>query len=149
MEGMFKLRVASAKEFRSALEAIGTLIDEGTFVIDQEGLKLRAMDPSRIAMVDFMWGRSVFDEYEAPEEGLKLCVSIDEVRKLLKKARKGESLELSLDPSTGRLRITMRGRYTKSFTVPRLETAGEEVPGELKIPFDAKITLDADEFKRP
>ena len=145
---MFKLRVASAKEFKNALDAIGTLIDEGTFLIDPEGLKLRAMDPSRIAMVDFMWGRSVFDEYEAPEEGIKLCVSVDELKKLLKKARKDESLELSLDTSTGRLKVIMRGRYVKSFTIPRLEVAGEEVPGELKIPFDAKITLDAGELKK-
>ena len=145
---MFKLKMASAKEFKNVLAAIGTLIDEGTFVIDQEGMKLRAMDPSRIAMVDFMWGRSVFDEFEAPEEGLKLCVNVDEVQKLLKKVTKGESIELSLDQATGRLRLTVRGRYVKSFTVPRLETAGEEVPGELKIPFDVRITLDADELKR-
>jgi len=143
---VFKLKMASAKEFRNALAAIGTLIDEGTFVIDGEGLKLRAMDPSRIAMVDFMWGRSVFDEYEAPEEGVKLCVNIDEFQKLLKKATKGESIELSLDQATGRVKLTIRGKYTRSFTVPRLETVGEEVPGELKIPFDVRITLDADEL---
>jgi len=145
---VFKLKMASAKEFRNALAAIGTLIDEGTFVIDGEGLKLRAMDPSRIAMVDFMWGRSVFDEYEAPEEGVKLCVNIDEFQKLLKKATKGESIELSLDQATGRVKLTIRGKYTRSFTVPRLETVGEEVPGELKIPFDVRITLDADELKK-
>jgi len=145
---MFKLKMASAKEFKNAMNAIATLIDEGTFLIDAEGLKLRAMDPSRIAMVDFMWGRSVFDEYEAPEEGTKLCLNIDELLKLLKKAKKDESIELSLDEATGRLRVTLRGRYTKSFTIPRLETAGEEMPGELKIPFDVRITLDADELKR-
>jgi len=145
---MFKLKMASAKEFKNALAAIGTLIDEGTFVIDPEGLKLRAMDPSRIAMVDFMWGRSVFDEFEAPEEGTKVCVNIDELQKLLKKATKGESVELSLDEATGRLKVVMRGKYVKSFTIPRLEAVGEEVPGELKIPFDVKITLDADELKR-
>ena len=145
---MFRLKMASAKEFRNVLAAIGTLIDEGTFLIDAEGVKLRAMDPSRIAMVDFMWGRSVFDEFEAPEEGTKICVNVDELEKLLKKATKGESVELSLDPSTGRLKLVIRGRYVKSFTVPRLEVPEEEVPGELKIPFDVRITLDSDELKR-
>jgi len=148
VNGVFRLKMASAKEFRNALNAIATLIDEGTFLIDPEGLKLRAMDPSRIAMVDFMWGRSVFDEFEAPEEGTKLCLNIGELLKLLKKAGKDESIELGLDEATGRLRVILRGRYTKSFTIPRLETAGEEAPGELKIPFDAKVTLDATELRR-
>jgi len=145
---VFKLKMASAREFKNALAAIGTLIDEGAFLIDPEGLKLRAMDPSRIAMVDFMWGRSVFDEYEAPEEGIKVCVNIDEVQKLLKKAAKNESIELALDEASGRLKLVIRGKYTRSFTIPRLEAMGEEVPGELKIPFDVRITLDADELRR-
>jgi len=145
---VFRLKMASAKEFRNALNAIATLIDEGAFLIDPEGLKLRAMDPSRIAMVDFMWGRSVFDEFEAPEEGEKLCINIGELLKLLRKAGKNESIELGLDEATGRLRVVMRGRYTKSFTLPRLEVMGEEAPGELKIPFDAKVTLDATELRR-
>ncbi|RLI07999.1 DNA polymerase sliding clamp [Candidatus Bathyarchaeota archaeon] len=144
----FRLKVASAREFKNALNAIATLVDEGVFVIDPEGLKLRAMDPSKTAMVDFMWGRSVFDEYEAPEEGVKLCVNIDELLKLLRKAAKGESLELGLDEATGRVKMALRGRYVKRFTIPRLETVWEEVPGELKIPFNAKIAFVSDEFKR-
>ncbi len=52
---MFKLKVSDAKLLRDMATAISILVDEATFKIDAEGLKLRAMDPSRVAMIDFEW----------------------------------------------------------------------------------------------
>jgi DNA polymerase III sliding clamp (beta) subunit (PCNA family) len=46
---MFKLKVSDAKLLRDMATAISILVDEATFKIDAEGLKLRAMDPSRVA----------------------------------------------------------------------------------------------------
>jgi DNA polymerase III sliding clamp (beta) subunit (PCNA family) len=39
--------------------AISILVDEATFKIDPDGLKLRAMDPSRVAMIDFEWPKTI------------------------------------------------------------------------------------------
>ena len=69
---MFRLKVADAKLLRDMVTAISTLIDEATFNITTEGIKLRAMDPSRVAMVDFAWPKTVFDEY-ACSEAMKMC----------------------------------------------------------------------------
>ena len=50
---MFELSLDSAKTFKDCIDAIATLIDEGHFEIGADGMKLRAMDPSQVAMVDF------------------------------------------------------------------------------------------------
>jgi proliferating cell nuclear antigen len=50
---MFKLKVADSKLLRDMATAISILVDEATFKIEPDGLKLRAMDPSRVAMIDF------------------------------------------------------------------------------------------------
>ena len=55
---MFKLKVSDAKLLRDMATAISILVDEATFKIDPEGLKLRAMDPSRVAMIDFEWPKT-------------------------------------------------------------------------------------------
>jgi len=133
---MFKLKVSDAKLLRDMATAISILVDEATFKIDPEGLKLRAMDPSRVAMIDFEWPKSLFQEYVATEPS-KICLNISELLKLLKRAGKEEAVELSLDDKTGRLLVTITGKYSRNFTMPTLEASEEEVPTP-KISFNVK-----------
>lgn len=124
---MFKIKVADAKLLKDMATSISILVDEATFKIDPEGLKLRAMDPSRVAMVDFEWPKTVFEEYECTEP-TKMCINISELLKLFKRAGKDEVVELSLDEKTGRLQVKITGKYVRNFTMPTLEASEEEVP---------------------
>lgn len=133
---MFKIKMADAKLLRDMITAISILVDEATFKIDPEGLKLRAMDPSRVAMVDFEWPKTIFDEYTAAEP-TKMCINISEMLKLLKRAGKDEVVELSLDEKTGKLQIKITGKYSRNFTMPTLEASEEEVPTP-KLTFNVK-----------
>jgi proliferating cell nuclear antigen len=134
---MFKIKVADAKLLRDMVTSISILVDEATFKIEPEGLKLRAMDPSRVAMVDFEWPKTVFDEYICSEP-TKMCINISELLKLLKRAGKGETVELGLDEKTGRLQVKIVGKYTRSFTMPTLEASEEEAPTP-KLTFNVKV----------
>jgi proliferating cell nuclear antigen len=133
---MFKLKVNDAKPLRDMTTAISILVDEATFKIEPDGLKLRAMDPSRVAMIDFEWPKSVFEEYVC-QEPAKMCINISELLKLLKRAGKDEPVELSLDEKTGRLQVKIMGKYSRDFTMPTLEASEEEVPTP-KIAFNVK-----------
>jgi proliferating cell nuclear antigen len=124
---MFKLKVADAKLLRDMITSISILVDEATFKIDPEGLKLRAMDPSRVAMIDFEWPKTIFEEYQC-DAPTKMCINITELLKLLKRANKDEIVELSLDEKTGKLQVQITGKYTRNFTMPTLEASEEEVP---------------------
>ena len=133
---MFKLKMSDAKLLRDMATAISILVDEATFKIDPENLKLRAMDPSRVAMVDFEWPKTIFDEYICTEP-TKMCINITELLKLIRRAGKDEVVELSLDEKTGRLQVKITGKYTRNFTMPTLEAAEEEVPTP-KITFNVR-----------
>lgn len=143
---MFKVKVSDAKLLRDAVTAISTLIDEGTFNIDSDGIRLRSMDPSRVAMVDFVMQKTVFDEYVSDEE-TKICLSLTELLKLLKRAGRDEAVELLLDEKTAQFVITVRGKYVRTFRMPTLEPSEDEVPTP-KIVFNAKVTLTADGFRQ-
>lgn len=134
---MFKLKVADAKLLRDMITSISILVDEATFKLDPEGMKLRAMDPSRVAMVDFEWPKTAFDEYQCTEPA-KMCINITELLKLLKRANKGETVELGLDEKTARLQVKIAGKYARSFTMPTLEASEEEVPTP-KLTFNVRI----------
>lgn len=143
---MFGLRVADAKVLKDAFTAISTLVDEATFNITGDGISLRAMDPSRVAMIDFAMGKAAFDEYTCTEN-LKLCLDINELLKLVKRAGKDESVEILLDEKTGRLKILIRGRYARTFDMPTLEATEEEIPTP-NIAFNARITLTTDGLRQ-
>jgi len=143
----FKLRIACAKELANLLKAVAVLADEPTIIITEDGLRIRSMDSSKIAMVDLFIGRSVFDEYVVDGGESTICVSLPDVLKLLRKVKKGEPAELSLDELTGRVRLTLRGKYVRSFTIPRLEFV-ETVPPELKLALTARAFLDARELRK-
>jgi len=133
---VFKLKVADAKLLRDMITSISILVDEATFKLDPEGMKLRAMDPSRVAMVDFEWPKTVFEEYMCTEP-TKMCINISELLKLLKRAGKDEVVELSLDEKTSRLQLKITGKYARNFTMPTLEASEEEVPTP-KLTFNVK-----------
>lgn len=143
---MFRVKISNAKLLRDAITAISTLIDEGTFTVSPEGIKLRAMDPSRVAMVDFTMQKTAFDEYVADEE-TKICLNLSELLKLLKRAGRDEPVEIQLDENTGQFVITMRGKYVRTFRMPTLEASEDEVPTP-KITFNAKVTLTTDGFRQ-
>ena len=48
---MFTAKFEDAKTWQALISAISALVDEANFEISPKGLTLRAMDPSRIAMV--------------------------------------------------------------------------------------------------
>jgi len=124
------------------ITAISTLVDEATFNIAPEGIKLRAMDPSRVAMIDFEWSKTVFDEY-ACDLPAKMCINVGEMLKLLRRASKDESVELALDEKTNRLNIGIKGKYERIFNMPTLEATEEEVPTP-KINFNVRTKITTD-----
>src|SRR6267143_1738397 len=73
---MFKATMNDARLFRNLIGAISSLIEEADFNATPEGIKLRSMDPSHIAMVDFEWPKTAFDTYEcSTPTRLRLSVS--------------------------------------------------------------------------
>jgi len=139
---LFNVKINDAKLLRDMITAISTLVDEATFNLNPEGLKLRAMDPSRVAMIDFEWPKTIFDEYTC-DQPTKMCINVGEMLKLLRRTSKDESVELMLDEKTNRLNVGIKGKYERTFNMPTLEAAEEEVPTP-KITFNvrAKVTTE-------
>lgn len=127
-------------------QAIAILVDEATFNLNPEGIQLRAMDPSRVAMIDFQWPKTIFDEYQC-DQPQKMCINITELLKLLRRTGREEAIELSLNPETPKLQIAITGRYTRTFTMPTLEPQEEEVPTP-KITFKAQAKTTTDGLRQ-
>ncbi len=139
---MFKIIVSDAKSWKNFMSAIATLVEEATFDVKAEGISLRAMDPSHVAMVDFENPKESFQEYTC-DQPTKLCVDVGDVLKLMRRVESGETLELTHDPQTGHLSMKLIGKYVRRFSVPLLQPSTSDIPVP-KLTFDAKVKIDAD-----
>jgi len=134
---MLRLKVEDVRGLRNAFSAVSVVVDEATFQLTPESVKLCAMDPSRVAMVDLELPRAAFSEYECSEP-MKLCLSLEGLLKLLRKVGAGEPVELAAEG--GRLKVNVSGRYSRSFTVPTLQPAeGEVKPPNVQLTVKAKM----------
>lgn len=137
-----KLVVQDAPALKSVIDCIVSLVEEGQFDVKQDGLHLKAMDPSQISMVSFTMPKSAFVEYNLTEE-TKIGVDIGQFSNVLSRGKKGEKVELSLEE--GRLVVKFVGeKHKRTFKVPLIDT-GDRVQREPKIEFKnfAKVKADA------
>jgi proliferating cell nuclear antigen len=142
---VFKASVSDAKLWKNLLAAISTLIEEADFNATPDGIKLRSMDPSHVAMVDFEWQKTAFEEYTC-QEPTKIRVNIASMLKLLKRVGSDEVLEMLYDEKTRKLNLTLKGKMMRKFTMPTLDPAQEEVPTP-KITFNSKVKLTTSTFR--
>jgi len=133
--------MSDARLWKNLLAAISTLIEEADFNATPDGIKLRSMDPSHVAMVDFEWQKTAFEEYTCIEP-TKIRVNIASMLKLLKRVASDEILEMLYDEKTRKLNLTLKGKIMRKFTMPTLDPAHEEVPTP-KITFNSKVKLTA------
>ncbi len=142
---MVKAVISDAKLFRNLMSTISILVEEANFNLSPEGLKLRSMDPSHVAMVDLELPNEVFQEYDCPES-VTIRLSLDGLVKLLKSAKSGEIVELSYIGETRKMELTVRNEVKKQFRFSTLDIMEEETPTP-KITFKSKVKMTSNSFK--
>jgi len=142
---MFKAEFADARVWKNLLAAISTLIEEADFEIAPDRIKLRSMDPSHVAMVDFELQSSAFESYTCTAP-LKIRMNMNSMLKLLRRAGTDEHLEIVYDEATKKIEMTLKGKMMRKFTMPTLEPVEEEVPTP-KLTFNARVKMIASSLR--
>jgi len=136
---MFKAAFADARVWKNLLTAISTLIEEADFELSPDTIKLRSMDPSHVAMVDFELPSSAFESYSCSAP-LKIRMNMNSMLKLLRRVGPDERLEIAYDEATKKIEMTLKGKMMRKFTMPTLEPSEEEVPTP-KLSFNARVKM--------
>jgi proliferating cell nuclear antigen len=139
-----KLVIAEAPALKAAVDSIVSLVEEGQFEVKEDGLYLKAMDPSQISMVSFSMPKDAFTEYNVDEES-KLGLDIGQLSNVLARGKKGEKAEITTEE--GRLVINfVADKRKRTFKVPLIES-GDRIQKEPKIEFKSLVKMKADAFK--
>ena len=139
---MFKATLKS-DVLKSIVNAISPISDEIKFSITPDGMAMRAVDPTHIAMIGLDVNRTAFDSFEADESEVGL--ELDKVRDILKLAASGETISMEQDSERGKL-IFKLGNITRRMNL--LDTSSINAPKVPNLELKATIVVPAQELQR-
>ncbi len=133
--------MAQAAVWKRCIDAISTLIEEGIFSVTTTKIRFNSMDPARISMVDFEISSEAFESYklDAPKN---IGLNLEDMNKMLRRARPGDRLRMNLEEQTNRFVLTSEGVSVTTFSIPLLDL-GETTSPTPQIPFTATIKMEA------
>lgn len=134
-----KLSLAEPKYLKDSISIISDLVNEARFKITPDSMELVAMDPANVAMVIFKLLSSAFIEYDVKEK-TELAINLNNFKQILRRVKPSDVLTLELSEGN-RLKVTLKGTATKTFSLPIIEIDEKEqrVP-ELEFP----VTIQTD-----
>ncbi|GBC71365.1 hypothetical protein HRbin02_01146 [Candidatus Calditenuaceae archaeon HR02] len=100
------MRIPNADYAADLFKAVAAVVDEASFKITQDSLRLVSMDPAHVSLVDFELRKEAAEEFVADKE-TELTVNLQELLKFLKRAKKGESLTLVYEEEKRKLDIIL------------------------------------------
>ena len=115
-----RIKAESLKEF---IGAVGSLVDEAKVNVNEDGMQIKAVDPSHVAMIEANLVKSAFDSYEA--KSMEMGMDIDKFKNVLTVAGKDEMVDLEKDGDLNRLVVNI-GNLTRA--MPLLDTSGMPDP---------------------
>ncbi|NOJ27084.1 MAG: proliferating cell nuclear antigen (pcna) [Nitrososphaera sp.] len=142
---VFVAKTKSPEEWKAIASAISTLVDEATFEATAEGISFRGMDPSHIALIDIYWPNHAFEKYEC-DSAIKFGIKVDEFSKVIKRADKKDTVEISLGEDS-MLHVKMQNGYKREYKTRLIESTASSTPLP-KLSFNSKAVLTASAFDR-
>jgi len=132
------IELKNVELWRKTLGAISCFIPEGNFRFNENGISLRAMDPSQIVLVDMHMGVKIFDKFDI--EPTFVGMDVEELSKIMNRSMPQDKLLMDLNDSE--LTVKLDGELHRQFKLPLIDVADDEV--ELpKAEYDAKIEITA------
>jgi len=134
----FEVVFDGAKEFADLISTASNLIDEAAFRFTEEGISMRAMDPSRVVLVDLNLPEGIFSKYEV-EEPETVGINMDQFKRILKRGKAKDTLILKKGEENF-LEVTFEGTARRTFRLPLIDV--EELEIDLpELPFTAKVVV--------
>ncbi len=120
---------------KSVFSILTPIVGEIKLTADEEGWKIKAVDPAHVAMVDLTISREAFDKYEV--EPMELGLNVERMLEHLKSAKSDDLVKMNLDKDN-RLVVSMSNLTLKMPLVDASGFSDPKVPN-LQLPVGLKL----------
>ena len=139
---MFKARI-KADNLKEFIGTVGSLVDEAKLNVNEDGMQIKAVDPSHVAMIEANLIKSAFDSYET--DVAEMGIDVDKFKTVLGVAGKDDMIDLEKDDKLNRLVVTI-GNLTRA--MPLLDTSGMPDPKVPSLDLPAFVSVSVEEISQ-
>ncbi len=147
-EGAYTFLFPKGKEPRYVLEALSIALSEANLVLAPDGVRLKALDPSKVALFSLDIPSLNLEEYNV-EDTVKVGILFTSIRPALKRIAARNKVEFGVDTRRNRFMMVIYPKKGKEsgvyrrFSFPIVRVEEEEVP-EPQLEFDATVKMASD-----
>jgi len=137
------------KPWKQAIDALYSFLPEGVFYFGEEGVRLNAIDPSQVVLVDFFAPRSIFTKYKLSSPPIRVPLDLSEYTKILARVSGEDRLSMALeDVNLSVILERPDGSLRREFYVPLMDVPDREaeitpVEGAVTVKILGRIMKDA------
>ncbi|MCI4369531.1 MAG: DNA polymerase sliding clamp [Thermoplasmata archaeon] len=139
---MFKARI-KMEVLRELVEVISTLVSEVKLSVSKDGIDVKAVDPSHVAMLVLKLNKSGFEEFTG--EPTEIGVDVEKFKEVLRLSKPGDIIDLQYDGGKNRLIIHV-GKVTRLMSV--VDPAGITDPKVPNVTPPATVVVKMDELRQ-
>ncbi len=138
---MFELTVKS-ETLRTVFSILTPITGEIKLVANQDGWRVRAVDPAHVAMVDLELDQKAFSEYNV--EPMELGLNVERLLDHIKAAKTDEDIHMKLDPDN-RMIVSMSNLTLK---FPLVDSSGFSDPKVPNLTLPVSLKLNSAELQK-
>jgi len=142
----FSIRSSSPTVWRMTTSVILTLSEDATFDVDADGVRTRAMDSSRVALVDIKVPSTSFEKFLCSKP-TRFTVHIEDFSKIVRRSELKDSFEISRARSRSLSIKIGSGNNKREFELHLLDNDLKSSPVP-KLTFTTRFTMNLETFSR-
>lgn len=118
-----KLTLAEPKYLKESVSIISEIVTEATIKVNEDGIKLIAMDPANVALVVFRLLASSFVSYDI-DGPTSFTVNLNNLKQVLRRTKGGDTLTLELEEN--KLKLVLQSTSKRTFHLPLIDIEEKE-----------------------
>lgn len=136
---LFKAKIKNVQEWKLILNAISGVMRDAMFIINNNGITIRGMDPSHIALLNVTFPKSSFEILKGGN--LVFGLKIEDFKTIMKNVDKNDIVELEIsEPSV--MKIFIKGSFTLENSLNLIQKSYSNTPIP-KTEYKTRISLDS------
>jgi len=143
-----KIQFETAGQFQKIIEAVSKLLDVAFFTVRKNGISLKGIDPTHVAMVDLFIPQEMASDYDLKQDH-RLHINLFDLNKFMKRGTATELLELFLDQPRNKLKVKFKKhKSTRTFSLSLVAEGEDEDAPTPSLDFNAKAKMSSSDLQR-
>jgi len=138
---MFECKFHSGQIFKEIVDVISSIIEEGELTAKPDGLDLICMNESKVALIDVLVSKNLCETYECDKD-TPLKINFTDFYKFVSRVSGNEDIFLRFIEETNKLQIKIKGKSTRTFSLPLLTDVKSENVERKDIGYEVKFEMD-------